>query len=251
MNTKHLQIIEYAKTGKNASEISRLVGCDRGTVLYQCNKNNIEVAKGSNRKTYFNEHFFDHIDTEEKAYSLGFFLADGYSQNEKTVEWQIQERDRDILEQISSAIEYSGELKSVKRGVKQQVRLELHSIIIYSAIEKFNLNGAKSFKAKIPNEIICGDLLRHFVRGVWDGDGYIGKRQATLVTASEDLKNQIIQIAESRFGFLLWNKKIQNTFRINVSKKHAGFIDWIYSDCKIALKRKLNAKNEFIPNKTE
>ena len=31
-----------------------------------------------NRKYYFNNEYFDRIDTEEKAYWLGFLYADGY-----------------------------------------------------------------------------------------------------------------------------------------------------------------------------
>lgn len=31
-----------------------------------------------NRKYYFNNLYFDSIDSEEKAYWLGFFYADGY-----------------------------------------------------------------------------------------------------------------------------------------------------------------------------
>ena len=41
----------------------------------------LDIKKGSTSK--INEEFFDNIDSEEKAYLLGFFIADGCMQKEE------------------------------------------------------------------------------------------------------------------------------------------------------------------------
>ena len=52
----------------------------------------------------FNHNFFKCIDSEEKAYVLGFFFADGYN-SDTQIEFTQLEQDEDILIQINKALE--------------------------------------------------------------------------------------------------------------------------------------------------
>ena len=58
------------------------------------------------------EDYFSHIDSEQKAYILGFFYADGYN-NEKTgaIEFSQSEARIDILEQIKLELYTDAEIK--------------------------------------------------------------------------------------------------------------------------------------------
>lgn len=62
----------------------------------------------------FNEHIFDNIDTEEKAYWLGFIFADGYisSLNAKyknVFELSLSIKDLNHIKKFNSFMEYNGE----------------------------------------------------------------------------------------------------------------------------------------------
>lgn len=49
-------------------------------------------------KYKLNEHYFDQIDSEEKAYLLGFLFADGYNSGHGQVNLGLAEEDRRLLE---------------------------------------------------------------------------------------------------------------------------------------------------------
>lgn len=61
---------------------------------------------GNGQRTYkVNEHYFDEIDTPEKAYILGFLDADGSNYMPKqTISMSLQKGDRPILERINKEI---------------------------------------------------------------------------------------------------------------------------------------------------
>ena len=64
------------------------------------------VEKNYNMRKYnFNEHYFDNIDCQEKAYWLGFFAADGYNHRSKgCIEFRLHRQDREILERFKSCL---------------------------------------------------------------------------------------------------------------------------------------------------
>ena len=58
------------------------------------------------RKYEVNESFFDVIDTEEKAYFLGFLYADGYNNTDRnSVNLSLKETDKDILIRLNNLIQ--------------------------------------------------------------------------------------------------------------------------------------------------
>lgn len=59
-------------------------------------------SKDNKRKYYFDDHMFDTINTPDKAYCIGLFMADGCNLLSKSrFSIELQARDKNVLEKIS------------------------------------------------------------------------------------------------------------------------------------------------------
>ena len=72
--------------------------------------NNLNIRSNHN-KYYINRNYFDVIDTEDKAYILGFLYADGNNFPKKSqITMGLEEKDKDILNKMNTCLQYSKEL---------------------------------------------------------------------------------------------------------------------------------------------
>lgn len=128
------------------------------------------------RKYSFNEGFFDEL-TEKSAYWLGFLYADGYVRMKDgksgEVKLKLKDTDKSHIEKFLNDLECD---KPIKCGVDNKSKF--CSVTVYSnkmvntLIELGCMNN-KTFKITFPK--LEFNLLRHFVRGYFDGDGSISK----------------------------------------------------------------------------
>lgn len=138
------------------------------------------------RKHTFDETFFDKIDTEEKAYVLGFIYADGCNAtlpNTGSLNIGQDSRDIDILYKIKAAIKSTYPLlERVRENGKKAFVLYVYGKTISESLEKVGVVKHKSLILKFPT-FIEDSLMPHFIRGYFDGDGCIwnGKRKKMLV----------------------------------------------------------------------
>src|SRR5712664_554124 len=128
-----------------------------------------------------NNTFFDVIDTEEKAYWLGFFYADGclYS-NGKTASILFSSTDDVHLIKFADIFGLSIRRETTyhKRVDKfyNSVRCMLYSKHLCDSLLAKGVTHRKTSTAT--GEILkCvpDSLIHHFIRGYFDGDGHIGK----------------------------------------------------------------------------
>ena len=124
--------------------------------------------------------YFDVIDTEEKAYILGFFTADGCVHAERNaISIELGEKDRAHLERMRDALSPGQEVRPhVHRGHGrpiQQWRLNIVSRELVAALAHLGVGPVKSVTVR-PAENVPSHLLRHYWRGVFDGDGCISRR---------------------------------------------------------------------------
>ena len=130
------------------------------------------------RKLTLNEDYFSIIDCEAKAYFLGLLFADGYN-NESTYQINIvlQEKDVDILLAFKKELGYGGELKyrdNTNKGRQNTYRLTLYSKKMSQDLTTKGCTKAKSLVLVFPSgDIVPKFLVRHFIRGYFDGDGCI------------------------------------------------------------------------------
>lgn len=129
---------------------------------------------------YCNYNYFETIDSEDKAYWLGFIYADGNINKAKsTLRINLQGRDHAHLSKLNKCIQGNFQVRvfDERHGDKTYPMCQ---ILIYSTKIALDLiqNGVVPNKTnKITFPDLDGNLIRHFVRGYFDGDGSICERK--------------------------------------------------------------------------
>lgn len=231
--------VTQANKGYTNANLAKLCKVDPGTIKYWAKKHGITLKKGSVRQYYFNESFFDVIDTEEKAYILGLIAADGYIDiEEKSVSLQLHSKDEYILNKIKSLIGDTAPL--YKRKNKNSKTLTLSSKKLVKSLNLFGIVRNKTLSLSLPN--LDTKFMKHFLRGYFDGDGWIGKSQAVLVGASylflSQLKNFIFQTFNYEIPLKYIKRKNSEYWRLEFCTQHSSFFKWMYQDNLLSLPRK-------------
>ena len=200
------------------------------------------------RKYEVNESFFDVIDTEEKAYFLGFLYADGYNNTDRnSVTLSLKEYDKDILGKLNNLLQSNKPLQYVEfktANSSNQYRLVIANKHISQRLTELGCHRAKTYSLMFPSEEqVPKYLVRHFVRGYFDGDGWVGKK-AISVVSTLDFCNSLAEILKEEFNINCYirarHPERKNNIRmLELSEKAARtFLNWIYKDSNIYLQRK-------------
>lgn len=144
------------------------------------------LKRGKVRKYSLNEKYFENIDSEEKAYWLGFLYADGCvidkkhkngSSNGKKLKISLKRSDTEHLkkfnESICSNYPIRNKISKINGFEYPVAELSISNTEFVNNIIKQNIVPRKTYEGKYP--IVCDSLMRHFLRGYIDGDGYIGR----------------------------------------------------------------------------
>jgi hypothetical protein len=206
------------------------------------------------RKYDIDETFFDVIDTEEKAYFLGILYADGTHITERNaVTLSLNEDDKNLLQRLNNLLQPLKPLQyvNIKNG-KNQYRLTIQNKKISKRMLELGLVKAKTHKIIFP-EWIDKTLIRHFVRGYFDGDGCVSNRAFSMVGTESFLNSvQIILIDELGLSKTKFDKRHKNRKDNITSIRYCGknnlkkIMDWFYADANIYLNRKLEKFKTYV-----
>lgn len=193
------------------------------------------------RKYPIDQYFFDKIDTEEKAYFLGFLYADGCNHKNSTkVSMWLKETDREILEKFRKILQPSKPLTYGKKKIgSNQYGIQISNRRISESLTNLGCVPNKTFILKFPTKSqVPSEYLRHFLRGFFDGDGWIGKKEISI-TSTNDFCKELQRILLDKFNLKSRkrrkNKVTELCLSVNSSKV---FLNWIYNDCSVYLERK-------------
>ena len=121
-----------------------------------------------------NRHFFDVIDTEEKAYWLGFIMADGCIAGKHTLKIGLASKDREHLQTFLNHIEATNPIldyTSTLNGTKCFTSIvAITSAELTRGLALHGVHPRKSFTCEWPANL-PEELEHHFIRGYVDGDG--------------------------------------------------------------------------------
>jgi hypothetical protein len=216
----------------------------------------LKLRIGSNsRLKNIDETFFDVIDTPDKAYILGWIISDGYV-NKYKLTFCI--KDLEILEKIKSIMKSDHKITNStyydKRTDKHYQRyfLQITSKKIVNSLNNLGIYQSKSFTVDLPN--IPEHLYQHLIRGIFDGDGYIGvgvRKTGSLIArfsmiVSEKLYNKLEPIFNN-LGItfmepsIVAEKNNEKVLKIRVYRNSEllKFFNYIYGDGNVTkLERK-------------
>ena len=144
-----------------------------------------------------NKKFFSKF-TPISCYWAGFLAADGcISQDGSYIGFGLQIRDKQVLEQFKTDIEFTGPILDIKRTKSSKLQIYSAHELTYHLENSYNIVPNKSLILKPPFELQNQSLIKHFLIGIIDGDGCIKfcKRDKTLILdicgASEPFLNWI------------------------------------------------------------
>ncbi len=203
-----------------------------------------------------NQDYFDRIDTEHKAYWLGFLLADGNitstTRKQKSLNLELSIMDiehvKKFAEIFCSNVHTYHRINKKTGKSSSSAKCSITSSHLWNSVFEKGLSPNKSL---LPNVSIFNSVpekfMKDFIRGVYDGDGGIfqGKipsRISIQILGSFEFlslllskmetagmnRTKIVKRKNANIFLLQWSGRIQ-------CKK---FCDYIYNDCSIYLDRK-------------
>lgn len=266
MKKELLLFQKYLLEGYNIKESCEKSGVNYKSSYFYIKKYNFKVLnKGIRLKS--DSLYFKVIDTEYKAYILGFFIADGYiEKNSGRICFNNSIDDISVIKEIqnqicpNSKLIYSNKQNQVNFRKKQVVLRFTNKTIYKDLIEKYNIVNAKTFNENYTFDFnkIPEHLIHHFVRGYFDGDGsvsFIPKSKNkqlffnfSFVFNSKLFAEQFAKIFQDNFGItpVIYDYigKTSNYFslRFNYNRKRQSKIkdiyQWLYKNSNIYLERK-------------
>jgi len=173
-----------AKTDKySAPQLAKIFQCEKKTIQGVLNNNAIKLKNlGLFKKKYFcNENFFVNL-TAISAYWAGFIAADGclWSKNGRGKSLFIGLKQSDIkhLEKFRKAIKSNAKISYIKSNNSVHIGLWSEDKI-FDSLTKLGIEQNKSLRIKKVK--ITHRFMSHFIRGVFDGDGYFGGKKVTHI----------------------------------------------------------------------
>lgn len=245
-------VVNLYNKGFSGKDITKLLNRSEEFVYLRLKRSGIILRKRGteHRKHTFNEDYFNQIDSEDKAYFLGLLYADGCLLKDG-VRIRLQERDKNILELFTKAIGYSGNLKTIELNNKNKNWQNQSSLSLYSLTLKKDLSDKGCVKAKslILNfpTFIPDNLLSHFIRGYFDGDGgvYFYKKRnnpTAGITSTYNFCMHLKKILQDRLSInscvSLRSNKITATIYVSGFKNVLRFLEYLYKDANFYIKRK-------------
>lgn len=235
------KIIETYKSNKSLTKTADILGIGRHKVTNIIKKHGIEIVNYQNLPRV-NEDYFENIDTEQKAYWLGFIYADGCISRGK-IEIGLSIKDYDHLVKFKNDVGYMGDIKF--RQSTNSCRIMFGSTKMINDLRKYGVHERKSTTKQFPNNI-PSEFLKDFARGYFDGNGCIIKRNLKngktkyslgISCGSKDFLYDFLNAINFDNRSVKKDKRTEN-YSCEWSLKHKEYLNYLYKDSNIYLDRK-------------
>lgn len=174
-------IYEYNVLRWGQKKVARAHHSDDRTIKKILQQNNIHIrniAEANCSGYNINHAFFDRIDSNV-AYILGLLASDGcVAKNENCIYIELQICDIDLLKKVNDLLQNERPVKeyTTGRGYKN-AKLYFYSSRIKKKLADYSIVPNKTYSNVNFLEKIPRLYYRDFIRGFFDGDGWISKTQ--------------------------------------------------------------------------
>lgn len=264
---RNKEIIKLYKDGLSSVEIEKQFGYSEGIILGAIHKQESECRESIIRpinKYDVNLEYFKDIDTEAKAYHLGWATSDGCNQGYGFTLF-LHKKDVEILEILKKECGYTGPL--IHKEKQNQIGLTINRQEFVKNLERHGVVRRKTYCLQFP-KFLPPNLLRDFCRGHFEGDGTVGltknkkEVRASIVSKMESFLLDFKQVLTEQTGITcsVGKKKGRGKYKDSVcyvlfvsgNNNTLKFLDWMYEGCNFFLSRKrneyLNAKEHINNN---
>lgn len=269
------ELIRMYNSGMTLMEIANKVSGSKGAMMVRqrLQKLGIDTSYNTNISKYkekmshafhhynLDEHVFDVIDSEEKAYWLGFLMADGYNHaNKSAICLRLNAIDTEILEKFRAFLKSDAPIYNFRRQTAYSSKendykeVRVNSVHLSKRLAELGCVQRKTYILEFPS-FIPDNLMNHFIRGYFDGDGCISIINRNN-RKSENSKTYQFTIAGRREFLLEVQKHLAKNANVVVNPlktqpnnfaqiiHYGGFnvvlrlLNYLYKDATIYLKRK-------------
>ena len=261
------QIISDYKNNVSLRELEKKYHHSRKILSDWLTKIGVKTTTGNHYRKYFHdEDFFETIDTEEKAYWLGFMFADGYivdhsndyGQDEFGMSLAIDSID--AIEKFKKSIKATNPIRYDTSGeCKGTNKQPLCKIVMRSQKTVNDLIDKGCVKQKTailePPKHVPDELIHHFLRGFFDGDGSLIRSQrknSNYVNFSVDYTSTYPMIMWIFDHFKMGSICKENRrefiwyWKLGGNQQVIKFYHYLYDDATIWLDRKYNKFQELL-----
>lgn len=249
LKEKLKEIIDLYRGGKSLKQIADLYKVEYRSIKSLLKSNNI-IIRGAVESASLVKHKigdkysqFERVDNEWKAYYLGLILTDGcvYQpkvKSQKQIKLQLVREDEYILCKLK---ELMGATQQITRS-NGMSSISICSNKLAEDLSKYSIVERKTGVEYFPK--LPSILIKHFIRGVFDGDGCVSKNRKCIVVNFVSASFTFIQeLKDILYIFGVTTGKIldyKTWYSITVYSKRSTktFYDLIYRDCNICLRRK-------------
>lgn len=251
MVSKEVLLEKYEGERKSIRAVAKEINKSSSTVLKLLKQYNIPVRnKSQSRLLHFevnetvNSDFFKTM-SPDLAYILGLWITDGCAYERGS--YSIGLKDKEVIEWVASKIGYKNKIWEITEKLNGSKRyfIQFTNQIAKQTFDQYGVVPNKSLITKMPT--LPKEFIPHFVRGVFEGDGSIGKYKYSyafsIVSASEEFIVGIKNIIESEIGgdrTIKFDKRGNGLYSYNIYGKDTlnRLGEWLYPAGVFGMERK-------------
>ncbi len=224
----------YCKQRLSNSDIAQEAKCGYSTIGQWVRNHGLTRRRTTDS---LNETYFSEIDNTEKAYWLGFLAADGCVCNKpgkRLLSVGLAPKDTQHLKLLRKAV---GSDRQIYRSANV-VRIQLFSEQLVNDLISHGVVPRKSLILEPPN--IDDDLVSHWIRGYFDGDGSVSIRGGKYLRGDVVGTQKVLNFVAMHCSSFSLPTEHGNYWLIRFQSRNAAakLAGYLYNDSGVCLERK-------------
>lgn len=201
------------------------------------------------------EDYFQEIDSERKAYWLGMLMADGNVANYNNrycIRLTLKQEDTYIVEEFKKDLKSDAPIYIDKHN---RATLRVWSKKMFNDLQLHGIIPRKTGKEIIPSTI-PDELIHHFIRGFFDGDGTINIRSnrerhkgtVGFCCQNKAMLDEIIEIFQKKCDLTIsciYHKNHVYEAKTESFSKCTSIVNFMYNNATIAMLRKFRRAKQY------